>query len=1323
MFVFWGCETKKFDDPLTFQEREWLKKHDGNIAMALETSYAPFAFVDENGIGRGLATEYIELIEKKLNFRIKKSQLNSLNEILDSAQKKEIDIVNAVTETQNRSRYLLFTKPFIEIPNVIIVRKDQKDSLTIDKMKGMKISLVKNYAITEYVTKNYNDLNVVLMPDDLSALMSVSFNQSDATIIDLATASYFIEQNGITNLRIAGESGYNIKLAIASRNDWPILNRIMEKGLLSITDKEKKSIRDKWISFGQIRLSESKEFWIIIATAFLGFLMSIVGIMAWNRLLARQVEQRTIQLKKELAVRNQSEKELKELKIQLSNAMDMAHLAHWEYDVVNDIFIFNDHFYKIFGTTAEQVGGYSMSSAEYAMRFVHPDDMHMVEEETRKAIETDSPNFNRQLEHRILYADGQIGHISVRFFIVKDPQGRTVKTYGVNQDITERKRAENDLRASEDKFRSLVEQAAEMLFLHDIEGNLVDINLAAVENTGYSKQELKKMSVFDIDPDARDRDDMRIYWKSLKIEEPPVIFETKHKRKDGSVYPAEIISSKIVLQERHYILCLARDITERKQAEEKLHRSEETLRAMLNASPLAIVLIDRSGYILDSNEEHATRLGRTHSQILGKCLWDLLPESVRTHRKMQIESVFETAKPFIGEDQREKIWNEYHIHPAIKNKNGEIEAVIVEALDITERKLAEKAFKESKKFLDNLSDIAYRADDKGNLIWVNSSANRIIGFSPEEIIGKPFLPMFIETDHTSLIEVYKRTLMGESLDKTLTFISGITCHVTSLPNRNDKGDIIGTFGVARDITDRLNTEKALQISEDRLKKAQTVAKIGNWEYDVSTGQVWGSKEAFRIYGIERTSEYLPLDEVEKTIVEAKRVNNALVDLITKGVNYDIEFEIIQKDTQRFISAHSIAEIIKDNEGNPLKVLGVIQDITDSKAKEKKTLELIAQLQQAQKMESIGTLAGGIAHDFNNILFPIVGHTEMLLEDFPEDSPFKNSLNEIYKGALRARDLVKQILAFSRQENSELKLMKIQPIIKEALKLIRSTIPTTISITQNLQPDCGAIKADPIQIHQIVMNLTTNAYHAMENDGGELKVILKEVELTKQKLIYTDLTPGRYACLTVSDTGIGISKEVIDKIFDPFFTTKEKGKGTGMGLSVVHGIVKNMKGEIKVYSELGKGSEFHVYLPIAESAFEAKESLIKEPIHGGDERILLVDDEEVIIKMEKQALERLGYKVISFTSSIEALEVFRSNPNKFDVVISDLAMPKMPGDKFADELVKIRPDISILLCTGFSEGMTDEKIESLWIKGLLMKPIVIKDLAKKIREILDGGKCA
>jgi signal transduction histidine kinase len=400
-----------------------------------------------------------------------------------------------------------------------------------------------------------------------------------------------------------------------------------------------------------------------------------------------------------------------------------------------------------------------------------------------------------------------------------------------------------------------------------------------------------------------------------------------------------------------------------------------------------------------------------------------------------------------------------------------------------------------------------------------------------------------------------------------------------------------------------------------------------------------------------------------------------------------------------------------------RVLLSLTDITQRKRAEQERQRLESQLHQSQKMESIGTLAGGIAHDFNNILFPVMGFTEMLLEDTPEDDPIRDSLEQIYNGTLRAKDLVQQILTFARQKDGEFKLMQMQPMVKEAIKLIRSTIPTTIGIQQNIQTDCRPIKADPTQIHQIVMNLATNAYHAMEEKGGKLTILLNEMEFTEDDLVSLDISSGVYACLTIQDTGRGMNKALTQKIFDPFFTTKGKDKGTGMGLSVVHGIVKNMSGAIRVYSEPGKGTQFNIYLPVVQTRSEQQLTDITEPIQTGTEHILLVDDEVTIVEMEQAMLERLGYKVTTRSSSIDALEAFRANPDKFDLIITDMAMPNMAGDKLSVEINQIRPDIPILLCTGFSEIISEEKAKSLGINGFLLKPVISRDLSQKIRDVL------
>jgi len=388
--------------------------------------------------------------------------------------------------------------------------------------------------------------------------------------------------------------------------------------------------------------------------------------------------------------------------------------------------------------------------------------------------------------------------------------------------------------------------------------------------------------------------------------------------------------------------------------------------------------------------------------------------------------------------------------------------------------------------------------------------------------------------------------------------------------------------------------------------------------------------------------------------------------------------------------------------------------------EKERLALEEQLHQTQKMEAIGALAGGIAHDFNNILTAISGYAELANLETPEGSKAKDNLRQSIKATHRARDLVQQILAFSRQSKQERKPLDIRPIIKEVLKLLRASLPSTIEIRQNMEGDLGVIEADPTQIHQVLMNLCTNAAQAMSDDGGVLEVSLTKFDMDRGTLaFYPDLEPGPYLKLRVSDTGHGMPPEILQRIFDPYFTTKEPGKGTGLGLTVVHGIVKSHGGAIGVASEPGKGTSFDVYLPRVDIVIRPVEvERLEPPLLGGRERVLFVDDEKAIVEIGQKMLERLGYEVVGRTSSVEALELFRAKPESFDLVITDLTMPNMTGDKLAQELLNLRPDTPIILCTGFSERITEEKAKSLGIREFIMKPLVMKDLAKVMRRVLD-----
>lgn len=379
-----------------------------------------------------------------------------------------------------------------------------------------------------------------------------------------------------------------------------------------------------------------------------------------------------------------------------------------------------------------------------------------------------------------------------------------------------------------------------------------------------------------------------------------------------------------------------------------------------------------------------------------------------------------------------------------------------------------------------------------------------------------------------------------------------------------------------------------------------------------------------------------------------------------------------------------------------------------------------QLSQAQKMEAIGTLAGGIAHDFNNILAIIFGYTEMAKDDAPRNSKLKNDLENVLEAANRAKELVQQILAFSRQTKIERIPIQLQSLIKEALKMLRSSIPATIEIHDEIDSDCGIVLADPTQIHQILMNLCTNANHAMETSGGTLKIKLKNTCIDKKNQISPlDIVPGKYVELIVSDTGSGIGHDEIDRIFDPYFTTKALGRGTGMGLAIIHGIVADYGGHIAVETELGKGSTFHVYFPVME-----REALpiVKETerIPLGMERILFIDDEELLVRMGKDLLERLGYDVTIRQNSLDALLTFQKAPGNFDVVITDQTMPDMSGAVLARKMLQIRPDIPIILCTGYSNLIDEKTAKSFGIREFALKPLTKSTIAKLLRKVLDNA---
>lgn len=640
------------------------------------------------------------------------------------------------------------------------------------------------------------------------------------------------------------------------------------------------------------------------------------------------------------------------------------------------------------------------------------------------------------------------------------------------------------------------------------------------------------------------------------------------------------------------------------------------------------------------------------------------------------------------------------------------------ALDITQRKKTEKALRETsekyKELADSLPQIVFETDAAGKIGFTNRNALDLVGYDEDDFKkGLNALQLLIPEDHEKALQNIRKVLSGEEVpdaEYTARRKDGSTfpimVHAVRILRDNKP---VGMRGIIIDLTERKQAEDALHESEERFRTVLEANPDPFVLYDMEGRVIFLNPAFTRVFGWtleeqlgKKMDQFVPDENWPET--------RKMIETVTAGKH------LAATETTRYTRDGKMIPVIisgapyLDRDGTPAGSIINLRDISEQK-------RLQNQLQKAQRMEAIGTLAGGIAHDFNNILSAILGYTEIAISDVAKDSELDLNLRQVLNAGGRAKDLVKQILTFSRQAEQELKPVQIKIAVKEALKLIRASLPTTIDIQQNIASD-SVVLADLTQIHQVVMNLCTNANHAMQAEGGTLTINLVDTEINADMAAeHPGLVPGSFIKLSVIDTGHGMSPNVLNRIFDPFFTTKEKGEGTGMGLAVVHGIVKSYGGEIIVHSQPAKGTTFDIYFPVIEKV-EFNEFKTVPFLPVGDERILFVDDEPSLVHIGKQILERLGYEVVTRTSSLEALELFKIKSQKFDLVISDMTMPGMTGDQLAAEIIKIRPDMPIILCTGYSKNMSENKAKNLGIRALAMKPVVADQLANIVRHVLD-----
>jgi PAS domain S-box-containing protein len=907
----------------------------------------------------------------------------------------------------------------------------------------------------------------------------------------------------------------------------------------------------------------------------------------------------------------------------------------------------------------------------------------------------------------------------------------------------DRAREAEALAASENKYRALYENAPLAYQSLDPEGRLLDVNPQWLKTLGYEREAVVGKSFADfLHPDWRPHFEKNFPAFKKRGYVHDVRFRMRHAaghfidvsfegcigyRPDGSMAQT---------------FCVFKDITDQLRAEAELRETSAFFRAALDCSPAGIAIADMPGgqlrYVNDAGL--GIRAGAREEVVNGVGVdqyvdaWHILrldgapyaPEEVPLARAVlrgeRCEEKFVIRQP--GREDRI-----VHAHAApVLNEAGEQIAAIVVFPDITEQMRSEAALRHSERkfrdIFDSVSDAVYVHDLDGRFLEANAAAERQLGHSREALL------------EMGVAQVDANNLDPDAIRETIQAVCRGGNRVFTSEHRRKNGETFPVevhsraiefegipciLSVVRDISERRRheVERSKMETELRLRNQFIETILDNLPIGLAVNYIdegsatYMNRKFEEIYGWPRSVIRDTPSFFKKVFPDPdhrRKIRDQVMGAIDSGDPERMVWEGIEITDQQGRKKIVAAKNIPLYDQNLM--ISTVQDITESQ-------KLQTRLRQAQKMEAMGALAGGIAHDFNNILSPILGLSEMAMEELPPGDPVRENIRGIFRAGERGRDLVKQILAFSRQSDQETAPLRISPIVKEAIQLCRSSIPTNIEIHRHIAPDPGLVLADPTQVHQIVMNLVTNAYHAVEAEGGEIFVRFDAFDSPGAGGEAAALPPGRYARISVSDTGPGISRDIQEKIFEPYFTTKDQGKGTGMGLAVVYGIVKKHGGEIRISSEPGRGAAFSVFLPLLRETVRSEKSAETESLLPGTERILLVDDEPPIVRMHGKMLEKMGYAVSVETASPAALETVRADPGAFDLVISDLSMPKMTGLQLAREIYALRPNLPVIICTGFQRDIPENPAERFGIRSVLIKPVRRAGLARAVRAALDG----
>jgi len=879
------------------------------------------------------------------------------------------------------------------------------------------------------------------------------------------------------------------------------------------------------------------------------------------------------------------------------------------------------------------------------------------------------------------------------------------------RDVTERKRAAE----AAHRFEILVENSRDIiLFLQRDTGRILEANRAAALAYGYSREALLALRVQDL----REPGTVALLPEQMaRADTEGILFETVHRRSDGSTFPVEISSRGATIGGMRTLISIGRDITERQRAEDALRESETRFKALADSMPQLVWTATPDGR-MDYFNRRIEEFRGVVQQPDGSLEWSAMvhPEdlqlTVEAWRHALLSGRTHEAEHRLCRRDGSYKWFLSRTTPA-RDPEGRIVKWYGTSTEIDSRKQAEQRLLDVTRRLDFLVTespaVVYTLElhPAPRPKFISRNVEKILGWKPERFTGDveswqeclhpDDLPAV--TGALSRLETTGRAVLEYRLKDRQGRFRWI--HDESRLVAGDAGapEVVGAWW---DVTETRAVQEELRRLAAAIEQAAEMVVITDAKADI----LYANPAFEKITGY-RLPEVLGRNpRILKSGEHDHGFYQRLWAQLSAGTPWQGRFVNRRKDGSHFTEETTISPVFGPS-GEIVNYVAVKRDVTKEQALEQQYLE-------AQKMEAIGTLAGGIAHDFNNILAVIMANAQMLEFSGTLDSEARETLNQIVTASKRARRLVRQILAFSRRGPQEKIVMNLKPVVKETLGLLRASLPATIRLEHGIAASTGLLFADPTQMQQVLMNLCTNAAHAMEPGGGVLRISLADARVDEgSALLEPGFAPGDYVRLSVADTGQGMPPWVLNRIFEPYFTTKEIGKGTGLGLSVAHGIVKAHGGAIKASSAVQQGTVFDVYLP-AVKAEEAEAGKTELPLVGGTGRVLFVDDEPALTLMGRRILGQLGYTVQTADNPVEALEAVRSNPGGFDLVITDLTMPEMTGTQLAGRLREIRPDLPVVLCTGFSDRVNEGMLKGMGLRGLLLKPLTIQELAHAVR---------